>query len=105
MVFDGVGGAAGEEALGLLRAGGRASQYGMASGAYAAVPPGREAELLRGVALTPDLMRALSAAALALTADGTLRPTIGQVVDLERAADAHAAIEARLTVGKTLLRC
>jgi NADPH:quinone reductase-like Zn-dependent oxidoreductase len=36
-------------------------------------------------------------------AAGRLRPLIGQRFPLERAADAHAAIEARATVGKTLL--
>ena len=34
---------------------------------------------------------------------GDLTPVIGQRFPLERAADAHAAIEARATVGKTLL--
>ena len=34
---------------------------------------------------------------------GDLKPVIGQRFPLERAADAHAAIEARATVGKTLL--
>jgi NADPH:quinone reductase-like Zn-dependent oxidoreductase len=32
-----------------------------------------------------------------------LRPVIGQVFPLERAADAHAALAARSTIGKTLL--
>jgi len=32
-----------------------------------------------------------------------LRPVIGQRFPLDRAADAHAAIESRATVGKTLL--
>lgn len=40
---------------------------------------------------------------LAMTADGTIRPVIGQTVPLERAADAHAANEARTVSGKTLL--
>jgi NADPH:quinone reductase len=34
---------------------------------------------------------------------GTLRPTIAQTFPLERASDAHAAIELRATLGKTLL--
>jgi NADPH2:quinone reductase len=41
--------------------------------------------------------------ALAAAAAGTLRPVIGARCPLERAADAHAAIESRATVGKTLL--
>jgi NADPH2:quinone reductase len=32
-----------------------------------------------------------------------LRPTIAQTSPLERASDAHAAIESRATLGKTLL--
>ena len=40
---------------------------------------------------------------VAEAAAGRLRPLIGQRFPLERAADAHAAIEARATVGKTLL--
>ena len=35
--------------------------------------------------------------------DGRLRPVIGQRFPLNRAADAHAVIESRATVGKTLL--
>jgi NADPH2:quinone reductase len=48
-------------------------------------------------------MTELSQAALAEAAAGRLRPVIGQTFPLERAADAHAAIESRATVGKTLL--
>ena len=36
-------------------------------------------------------------------ATGQLRPVVGQTFPLERAADAHAAMEARGGVGKTLL--
>ncbi|MEU5963597.1 zinc-binding dehydrogenase [Micromonospora parva] len=48
-------------------------------------------------------MRAYTDQVLAGAAAGQLRPLIGQRFPLERAADAHAAIEARATVGKTLL--
>jgi NADPH:quinone reductase-like Zn-dependent oxidoreductase len=34
---------------------------------------------------------------------GRLRPLIGQTFPLERAADAHAGIEQRTAIGKTLL--
>lgn len=36
-------------------------------------------------------------------AAGRIRPVIGQRLPLERAADAHAAMEARSVAGKTLL--
>jgi NADPH:quinone reductase len=42
-------------------------------------------------------------AALAEAEAGRLGPLIGQTLALERAADAHAAIEQRSTIGKTLL--
>jgi NADPH2:quinone reductase len=41
--------------------------------------------------------------ALAEAAAGRIRPIIGQTFPLERAADAHAAIESRDVLGKTLL--
>lgn len=107
VVFDGVGGATGLAAFGLLRRGGRCCTYGMASGQFAWIPDdaaaGRDITLLRGAPVTPERMRALTAAALDAAASGTLRPVIGQRYPLVDAAAAHAAIEARSTVGKTLL--
>jgi NADPH:quinone reductase len=41
--------------------------------------------------------------ALAVAAAGRLRPIVGQAFPLNRAAEAHAAIEARATIAKTLL--
>ncbi|MEV4254773.1 zinc-binding dehydrogenase, partial [Spirillospora sp. NPDC049652] len=40
---------------------------------------------------------------MAKAAAGTVRPVIGQTFPLDRAADAHAAVENRTTLGKTLL--
>ncbi|WP_431727238.1 zinc-binding dehydrogenase [Verrucosispora sp. TAA-831] len=40
---------------------------------------------------------------IAQAAAGVVRPVIGQTFPLDRAADAHAAIENRTAVGKTLL--
>ena len=51
----------------------------------------------------PATMRELTRAALETAAAGRLRPVIGQTFPLARAAAAHAAIEARETIGKTLL--
>jgi NADPH2:quinone reductase len=51
----------------------------------------------------PARLRALSAAALDQAAAGRIHPVIGQEFTLSRAAEAHAAIESRTTVGKTLL--
>ncbi len=59
--------------------------------------------LVRGARPSPEEMRARTITALAEAAAGRLRPVIGQTFPLERAADAHAAIESRRTVGKTLL--
>ncbi|MEW2352587.1 zinc-binding dehydrogenase [Spirillospora sp. NPDC029432] len=106
VVFDGVGGDIGRAAFGLLGKGGRMVSYGLASGEWAGVPEERAAE--RGVILVqpkpdPALMRSCTESALEEAAAGRLRPVIGQRFPLERAADAHRAIESRATVGKTLL--
>lgn len=107
VVFDGVGGAVGGTALGLVREGGRFCAFGMASGSFTEFPDERTAArgigVVRGAPVGPAQMRELSVAALARAAAGTLRPVIGQTFALDRAADAHAAIAARATVGKTLL--
>lgn len=52
--------------------------------------------------VAPDINE-LTREALAEAAAGRLRPTIGQTFALDDAAAAHAAIEARATLGKTLL--
>jgi NADPH2:quinone reductase len=107
VVFDGVGGPVGAAALGLLREGGRFCVFGMASGSFTEVPDeataARGITVVRGAPVGPAQMRELSVAALARAAAGTLRPVIGQTFPLDRAADAHAAIAGRATVGKTLL--
>jgi NADPH:quinone reductase len=108
VVFDGVGGSIALTAIGLLRDGGRFCAFGMASGSFAQLGgdsvTGRGIEVIRGAPVGPAQMRELSAEALAMAAAGLLKPLVGQMFPLDRAADAHAAIEARATVGKTLLR-
>ncbi|MFF0519808.1 zinc-binding dehydrogenase [Actinomadura nitritigenes] len=108
-VFDGVGGEIGRAAFGATARGGRFSVHGASSGAATVVPPDEAAE--RGVTVMgiEQLMgfgigakeRALRA--MEEAAAGRIRPVIGQRLPLERAADAHAAMESRSVVGKTLL--
>jgi NADPH2:quinone reductase len=106
VVFDGVGGDVGVAAFGLLHAEGRYCPFGMASGSAAQVPAAeaqaRGAKIIRG-GLRPDEMTGLTRTAIQEAAAGRLRPVIGQEFALEDAAAAHAAIEARATIGKTLL--
>jgi NADPH2:quinone reductase len=108
VAFDGVGGEIGRAAFELLRPGGRLLVYGLAGGSFTAVSDeeaaARGVSVIRGAPLTPAQMVELIRAALAETAAGRLHPVIGQTFALEDAAAAHAAIEARATVGKTLLR-
>jgi NADPH:quinone reductase len=107
VVFDGVGGDIGESAFGLLDRGGRMVRFGMASGEWARISEeavaGRGVELIGLSRLAPEETRALTEDALAEAAAGRLQPVIGQRYPLVRASDAHAAIESRATVGKTLL--
>ena len=107
VVFDGVGGEIGRAAFGLLRPGGRFCPFGMASGSFAGVTGElaltRQVTVRAGFGADPAKLREFARTALAEAAAGRIRPVIGQEVELERAAEAHAAIEARATIGKTLL--
>jgi NADPH2:quinone reductase len=107
VAFDGVGGTLGRAALGLVKSGGRFLRYGAASGTMTDIenPPRPDVTLIPGHTLvrSPEDNRALVEQALAEAAAGRLRPVIGQTFPLSRAAAAHAAIEARTTIGKTVL--
>jgi len=107
VVFDGVGGDIGLAAFGLLGVGGRFCPFGMASGSFAPVTPelaeARQVTVRAGAGASPEELAALVRTALAEAAADRLRPVIGQEFELPAAASAHAAIEARTTVGKTLL--
>jgi NADPH2:quinone reductase len=104
VVFDGTGGAIGEAAYGITRSGGRFLGYGAASGDFAAPAQGRDDVTLVGI-FQPDPVewRERTRRALDELAQGRIAPTIGQTFALSEAAAAHAAIEDRRTVGKTLL--
>ncbi|GGS30678.1 zinc-binding dehydrogenase [Actinokineospora fastidiosa] len=110
VVFDGVGGDLGAAAFTATARGGRFSAHGAASGGFAPIDP-REAERrgirVRGIEqaqFTTEEAKRLTERALSDAAAGRIRPLIGQTFPLTAAADAHAAIEARQTLGKTLLQ-
>lgn len=113
-VFDGIGGPTFDESLAALRPRGVLAVYGQSGGpvppfdlqrlnaagsAYVTRPNlahhiGDRAELLRR-----------GTAVLRLVRDGNLRVRIGRRLDLSDAASAHAALEARGTIAKTVLTC
>jgi NADPH2:quinone reductase len=109
VVFDGVGGETGEAAFEVTTRGGRFSAHGAPSGGFAQIDA-KEAEerhiTVRGiehVQFTPADGKRLTERAMAAAVAGRIRPVIGQTFPLERAAEAHAAIEGRDVIGKTLL--
>jgi len=109
VVFDGVGGRIGGAAFEVTARGGRFSAHGAPSGGFAEIDPQeaqRRGVTVRGieqVQFAPADAKRLAERALSEAAAGRIRPVIGQTFPLERAADAHAAIEARGVIGKTLL--
>jgi NADPH2:quinone reductase len=109
VVFDGVGGATTPVLSARVARGARYLQHGMATGTWGEIDDRTIAEreatvlTLADIGADPGELHALVDEALSLAAAGQLCPTIGQTFPLARAADAHAAIEARETIGKTLL--
>jgi NADPH2:quinone reductase len=99
VVFDGAGGTLGTAALAITAPGGRFHAYGAAAGDF----PARRDDVETFGIETPVDWRAATTRALEALADGTVAPVIGQTVPLAHAAVAHAAIEARTVLGKTLL--
>jgi NADPH2:quinone reductase len=109
LVYDGAGGPLGTAAVDAVADGGRFVTYGTADG-FAAPDP--ESAGRRGIRVLAPLLdgppdqetvRELLGLALERAAAGRLRPAIGATYPLERAADAHRALGARTTVGKSLL--
>lgn len=108
VVYDGVGGAAGEAALGLLGPHGRLVVYGWSSGTPTDLDGDDGARRGRGITVArlqrPTELRPLETRALSWAATGRFVPVVGQRFRLADAAAAHRAIEARATFGKTVLR-
>lgn len=106
VVFDGAGGEIGRAAFELVVSGGRFSAHGTPAGGFAVPGRDRRGVTVRGieqVRFAPSEARRLIAWALSEAVAGRLRPVIGETFPLERAAEAHAAIEERAAIGKTLL--
>jgi NADPH:quinone reductase len=110
VAFDGVGGTVGRGALELLAPGGRLILFGWSSGeptrlsASDLFARGLTASAAIGPRILnrPGGMRDLEEQALAALAEGRLSPLV-QRFALAEAAAAHAALEARATVGKAVL--
>ncbi|MER7164752.1 zinc-binding dehydrogenase [Micromonospora sp. NPDC000207] len=109
LVFDGVGGEIGRAAFEVTAVGGRFSVHGAASGRPTVIDP-EEARRRRiqviGIEQLPGFgpnMLGWAGEMMALAVDGRIRPVVGQTFPLDRAAEAHASIESRTGVGKTLL--
>ncbi len=109
VVFDGVGGDTSQRLFDCLTTGGRYLPHGAASGTWGQIDDQLAEDRhitivpLTKIGSAPGENFTLIEEVLALAARGKIRPTIGQTFPLERAADAHAAIEGRTTLGKTLL--
>jgi NADPH2:quinone reductase len=109
VVFDGVGGQIGRSAFEITASGGQFSAHGAPSGAFTEVDPQQANQrgiTVRGieqVQFAPADLKRLAGRVLSEAAAGLIRPVIGQTFPLEQAAAAHAAIEARSVIGKTLL--
>ncbi|MET7716098.1 zinc-binding dehydrogenase [Streptomyces sp. NPDC005407] len=109
VVLDGVGGDLGLAAFPLTADGGRFSAHGAPTGDFAPVDAA-EAERrgikllgIGDVQLSDEEYARLAAKALTEAASGRLHPVIGGEFALERASEAHAAIEGRGLRGKVLL--
>ncbi|MFD0883067.1 zinc-binding dehydrogenase, partial [Streptosporangium algeriense] len=108
-VFDGVGGEIGRAAFEVTAEGGRFSVHGASSGEVTVIDPAQARR--RGISVIGieqlfgfgPRMRDWAQQVMSAAVTGRIRPVIGQTFPLEHAADAHAAIESRTALGKTLL--
>lgn len=109
LVLDGAGGGIGGSALTVTASGGRIIGYGNAAGGFASIDAeAAAAERITVVSLMELTASAIDwhahlASALSEVAAGRLELVIGQTFPLAEASAAHAAIEERTAVGRTLL--
>lgn len=107
VVFDGVGADTTAALFPLVGRGGRYLSHGAAGGSWGTIDKTAAAErdvtVIGLSAIGAAGMFDLTERALDLAAQGTVRPTVGQTFSLDDAAAAHAAIESRAAMGKTLL--
>lgn len=108
VVFDGVGGRLGSEALHLTADYGTFFDHGAASGSFASAGShANEGQGITrvgvGVQFDDPTWQRLTKHSLQLLAAGSVRPVIGQQLPLERAAEAHQAMADRKVIGKTVL--
>lgn len=109
LAFDGAGGELGKAVFDTVAEGGRFVTYGTSDG-FTDIDPQvaqeRQVHVSNALAAgSPDQasVRELLTEALALTAQGRLRPAIGATYPLAQARDAHVSLAERTTVGKSLL--
>ncbi|UGT61015.1 zinc-binding dehydrogenase [Nocardia asteroides] len=107
VVFDGIGGTVGAASLALLGDGGRFSAYGMSSGTETVVTESdrqrlKVADMSQLPTFWADAPRRVREV-LGHAASGRLVPIVGQTYAFADAAKAHADIETRSVVGKSLL--
>ena len=112
VAYDSVGAATFEGTLGSLARRGLFVSYGNASGPAPAIEPGRLSRMgslyltrptLFDYAATTEELDASAAALFGVVGSGQVRIDIGQTFPLEEAQRAHEALEARDTVGASLL--
>jgi NADPH2:quinone reductase len=105
VALDGVGGDAGRAAFELLAPGGRHVLYGWSAGDMTRISTGdivARSLTVSSALVGPGSMRELEERSLAAAAEGRLVPLL-TTFPLADAAAAHAALEARETVGKVVL--
>jgi NADPH2:quinone reductase len=109
IVLDGVGGAIGTAAFGLVADGGRFSAHGAPSGSMTVIDESQakrrsvRVSTIRDLQYGPSDRSRLMKDVLARLADRKISPLIGQTFPLADASWAHEAMAERRTVAKTLL--